>query len=43
MVIADNLDQKSQINFNNIVLNVQIPAKMFVFTSPPNTDVFDAD
>ena len=43
MIIADNLDQKSQINFNNIVINIQISPKKFVFTPPPNTDVFDAD
>ena len=43
MIIADNLDQKSQINFTNVVVNSQIPAKMFIFTPPPNTDVFDAN
>ncbi|HBY55890.1 MAG TPA: outer membrane lipoprotein carrier protein LolA [Coxiellaceae bacterium] len=43
MIIADNLDQKSQINFNNIIINLQISPKKFVFTPPPNTDVFDAD
>ena len=42
MIIADNLDQKSQINFTNVVVNSQIPVKMFIFTPPPNTDVFDA-
>ena len=41
MQIADNLEQKSIINFGNVILNPQISPNMFVFTPPKNTEVFD--
>ncbi|MBU0743968.1 MAG: outer membrane lipoprotein chaperone LolA [Gammaproteobacteria bacterium] len=43
MQITDDLEQQSTITFNNIVLNKSISSKMFVLTTPPNTEIFDAE
>jgi len=41
MHIADNFGQQSIINFNQLVLNVHLPSKIFTFTPPKNTDILE--
>lgn len=41
MYIFDNLDQKSEIHFSNIVFNSKIPDSKFIFVVPKNVDVLD--
>lgn len=41
MQIADNLDQKSTINFNDIIFNSSLSSKVFSFTPPPKTDILE--
>jgi outer membrane lipoprotein carrier protein len=43
MQIVDNLGQKSVINFNNLILNTPLTPKIFTFTPPSDTDVFEAE
>lgn len=43
MQIVDNLDQRSVINFGNLVINAKISPQSFIFTPPPNTEVFNAE
>lgn len=41
MSISDNLGQRTVINFSNVVFNLKIQPKMFLFTPPPNVEVFN--
>jgi len=41
MQIANNLGQTTTINFSNIIFNPSLSTKTFVFTPPPNTEVFN--
>lgn len=41
MHIVDSLEQKTVINFSNILFNPQISPKTFVFNPPPKTEIFN--
>jgi outer membrane lipoprotein carrier protein len=41
MRMEDNLGQKNQFDFSNLVANGNVPASLFTFVAPPGVDVID--
>ena len=39
--VYDKLGNKTEIRFNNIKINIDIPERIFQFQAPPNTEVLD--
>lgn len=43
MLLANNLEQTSIIEFKRLVLNAPLATKIFTFTPPPRTDIFETE